>query len=134
MFAAFLPASLREALALVAGLAVSSMLWMAWDVIDDAGVAREARREYVRISELEAERAKLERERALRLAAIQREAELKADRDRYAAALAEASRDLALASVTEQDLTDEIDELRRARPADRRVPTVRELVGDRLRN
>lgn len=123
---------LRDILAAIAGGAIVVLATMIYLPFRDASVASEARREYVAISELEAARARVETAEALRRAAEQRAIELEQARAAYAAALDQARQELQIANLTQQDLEDALEEIRRARPADRSVPTVRDLVGDRL--
>lgn len=135
LFAVITWFGLRGLIGLAAGASLSSILWMGWDAaVDDPAIRRAARDGYVREAELAGAQARAEQSERLRQAAEAKAAEMEAARRAYEAALAQARQELAAADLQQQDLEDALDELRRARPADRRVPTVRDLVGDRLRN
>lgn len=125
---------IRGAAGFAAGLMAAWLLFVAVSPIRDWAIRRGAQAEYVRISEHEAAIAKLDTERNLRLAEQQRAGELAAERERLAGIVEAARAQLAKSRIEQEDREDEIEELRRARPAGRAVPTVRELVGERLRN
>lgn len=129
---ALLSANIR-AIFLVASGAVSvwALLAVYDSLIDDPRVAGAARKEYVAISELEAEKAKLRIAETLLAAERKRAAEIEADKAAFAEALSAANAQIAIAHQDREGLQNEIDELIAITPDG--VPLVRDL-GVKLRN
>jgi hypothetical protein len=105
-------------------------LWL--PLVRDPSIAREARREYVRISEMEAVQARARVVEQLLIAEKVRTEMLEAERAEYLKAVNSTIAEISSASAeNEKALQDEIDKLSRARPGG--IPLVRDL-GVRLRN
>jgi hypothetical protein len=119
--------------AVVVGALVSLVACMAYDVlIDDPAVTREARREYVRVSQLEGLEASLAAARdlvAIKDAVARR---MRNERNLQATSAEIFGRDLAASREENEQLKEELDELERAAGRDD-VPSVGDL-GVRVRN
>lgn len=115
----------------VAGAAAMFLVWTVYQPFHDASVAREARKAYVAISDIEAARAKARVTEQLLAAQKARADELERVRVAYAGALSNAQSLLDAAAAANEGLQNEIDELEAARPTG--VPRVRDL-GVKLRN
>jgi len=129
MFASLL--DLRTILAAVAGAALMFVVWTIYQPFHDAGVTREARREYVAISELEAQRAKANTTAQLLEAEQKKTAQIQAVLDATAKAVEVTITEIREANeAAQEEMQNEIDDLISARPD---VPSVRDL-GVKLRN
>ena len=125
-------AGLSSSLAAVLAAGATFLACAAWDAaIDDPGVRRAARADYVRISEFEAAQADAEAARKLATLRAQSALRLRQQGEADAASLARFQAQLAAAQAMQEEMQDAIDELVRARPGG--VPDVRDL-GVRLRN
>lgn len=105
--------------------------WLWLPLVHDPAVAREARRHYVAIAEMERAVAAAETAQRLLEASRKKAEELEAEKASYAAALAAAMEQIEAADDANATLQEEIDALQAKRPSG--VPTVGDL-GVRLRN
>jgi hypothetical protein len=128
---AFVLVNIRLLLLVGSGWLSMYGVWYVVDIFDDRAVARAARADYVRISELEAERARAHTMEQLLAAERLKTAENEALLAAYAQAV-ETTLDAVRKANAEQieGMQDEIDDLINARPD---VPSVRDL-GVKLRN
>ncbi|MCB1463243.1 MAG: hypothetical protein KDJ90_12650 [Nitratireductor sp.] len=122
-------------LAAGAGAGAMFLAMMTWDAaVDDPAVRREARREYVKLSELEAETARREAAEELAKLNADKLAEERAARASAEQSLSQFEADRLSAEQDARELADELETLRAARPVGERLPSLGDLgVYDRLR-
>src|SRR5690606_5690596 len=120
--------NIKSVLIAVGAVSMTVLALQAWDtLIDDPAVRTEARKEYVRISEFEAEKAK--RETAEMLLELQKlkVQELEEARRTNAEALAMLKKALVVDGQNDQGLKDELEAVKNERSADTPVPTVGDI-------